>query len=207
MLDFPSKATVGRIMPKEAFYKRLVLSSYLRNKFVSDIKRITMEYKLSPDTLNVENTGEVSEILVLSIELKKKEVDYRIIENIARQNAHKILFLLKFGDEGQLALYYNKLYKSNWRLLSKINLETNGLNIRDIWKGYVEQIAIQEEMTNNENLSVDEKLMKQEVIFNLKKEIDRLEKRARKEKQPTKRFELFTQLQKMKKKLDEEKGG
>src|SRR5690606_13233151 len=71
VLDFPSKAAVGRIMPKEAFYKRLVLSSDLRNKFVSDIKRITMEYKLSPDTLNVENTGQVSEILVLSIELKK----------------------------------------------------------------------------------------------------------------------------------------
>lgn len=206
MLDFPSKAAVGRIMPKEAFYKRLVLSSDLRNKFVSDIKRITMEYKLSPDTLNVENAGEISEILVLSIELKKKDVDYRIIENIARQNAHKLLFLLKFGDEGQLALYYNKLYKTKWTPLTEINLVTNGLNIGDIWEGYIEQIAIQEEVTKNEDLSVDEKLMKQEVILNLHKEIDRLEKRSRKEKQPKKRFELFTQLLKMKKKLEEEKG-
>jgi len=206
VLDFPSKAAVGRIMPKEAFYKRLVLSSDLRNKFVSDIKRITMEYKLSPDTLNVENAGEISEILVLSIELKKKDVDYRIIENIARQNAHKLLFLLKFGDEGQLALYYNKLYKTKWTPLTEINLVTNGLNIGDIWEGYIEQIAIQEEVTKNEDLSVDEKLMKQEVILNLQKEIDRLEKRSRKEKQPKKRFELFTQLLKMKKKLEEEKG-
>lgn len=206
MLDFPNKATVGRFMPKEAFYKRLVLSSDLRNKFVSDIKRITMEYKLSPDTLNVENTGQVSEILVLSIELKKKEVDYRLIENIARQNAHKLLFLLNFGDEWQLALYYNKLYKTKWTPLTEINLVTNGLNIGDIWEGYIEQIAIQEEVTKNEDLSVDEKLMKQGVILNLQKEIDRLEKRSRKEKQPKKRFELFTQLQKMKKKLEEEKG-
>lgn len=206
MLNFPSKAAVGRIMPKEAFYKRLVLSSELRSKFVSDIKRITMEYKLSPETLNVENAGEISEILVLSIDLKKKDVDYRIIENIARQNAHKLLFLLKFGDEGQLALYYNKLYKTKWTLLSDINLETNGLNIGDIWEGYIEQIAIQEEVINNEDLSVDEKLMKQEVILNLQKEIDKLEKRSRKEKQPKKKFELFTQLQIMKRKLEEEKG-
>ncbi|MFL0507235.1 DUF4391 domain-containing protein [Ureibacillus sp. 179-F W5.1 NHS] len=206
MLDFPSKAAVGRIMPKEAFYKRLVLSSDFRNKFVSDIKRITMEYKLSPDTLNVGNAGEISEILVLSIELKKKEVDYRIIENIAKQNAHKLLFLLKYGDEGQLALYYNKLYKTNWTLFSEINLVTNGLNIGDIWEGYIDQIAIQEGITKNEDLSVDEKLLKQEVILNLQKEIDKLEKRSRKEKQPKKRFELFTQLQIMKKKLDEEKG-
>lgn len=206
MLNFPSKAAVGRIMPKEAFYKRLVLSSELRSKFVSDIKRITMEYKLSPETLNVENAGEISEILVLSIELKKKDVDYRIIENIARQNAHKLLFLLKFGDEGQLALYYNKLYKTKWTPLTEINLVTNGLNIGDIWEGYIEQIAIQEEVNNNEDISVDEKLMKQEVILNLQKEIDKLEKRSRKEKQPKKRFELFTQLQTVKKKLEEEKG-
>lgn len=206
MLNFPSKAAVGRIMPKEAFYKRLVLSSELRSKFVSDIKRITMEYKLSPETLNVENAGEISEILVLSIDLKKKDVDYRIIENIARQNAHKLLFLLKFGDEGQLALYYNKLYKTKWTPLTEINLVTNGLNIGDIWEGYIEQIAIQEEVNNNEDISVDEKLMKQEVILNLQKEIDKLEKRSRKEKQPKKRFELFTQLQTVKKKLEEEKG-
>ena len=206
MLNFPSKAAVGRIMPKEAFYKRLVLSSELRSKFVSDIKRITMEYKLSPETLNVENAGEISEILVLSIDLKKKDVDYRIIENIARQNAHKLLFLLKFGDEGQLALYYDKLYKTKWTLLSDINLGTNGLNIGDIWEGYIEQIAIQEEVTKNEDLSVDEKLMKQEVILKLQKEIAKLEKRSRKEKQPKKRFELFTQLQTMKKRLEEEKG-
>lgn len=206
MLDFPSKAAVGRIMPKEAFYKRLVLSSELRSKFVSDIKRITMEYKLSPETLNVENAGEISEILVLSIDLKKKDVDYRIIENIARQNAHKLLFLLKFGDEGQLALYYNKLYKTNWTLFSDIKLETNGLNISDIWEGYIDQIAINEEVLKTENLSVDDKLIKQEVILKLQNEIDKLEKRSRKEKQPKKRFELFTQLQKLKKKLKEEKG-
>src|SRR5690606_25189125 len=160
-------------MTLEAFYKHLILSSELRSKFVSDIKRITMEYKLSPETLNVENAGEISEILVLSIDLKKKDVDYRIIEKIARQNAHKLLFLLKFGDEGQLALYYNKLYKTKWTPLTEINLVTNGLNIGDIWEGYIEQIAIQEEVTKNEDLSVDEKLMKQEVILNLQKEIDR----------------------------------
>ncbi|WP_042356707.1 DUF4391 domain-containing protein [Bacillus rubiinfantis] len=206
MLDFPSKAVVGRIMPKEAFYKRLVLSSDLRNNFVSDIKRITMEYKLSPNTLNVEKAGEVSEILVLSIELKKKEVDYRIIENIARQNAHKLLFLLKFEDEGQLVIYHNKLYKAEWHQLSEIALETIGLNIDTIWVGFIEQIALQEEATKNENLTVEEKLKKQEMIFNLQNEIHKLEKRSRKEKQPKKRFELFTQLQGLKKKLKEEIG-
>ncbi len=193
-------------MPKEAFYKRLVLSSELRNKFVSDIKRITIEYKLSPDTLNVEKAGEIPEILVLSIELKKKEVDYRIIENIARQNAHRLLFLLKLEDEGQLVIYHNKLYKTEWNQLSEITIETIGLNTSSIWEGFIEQIALQEEASKNENFSVDEKLKKQEMIINLQKEIDKFEKLSRKEKQPNKKFELFTQLQSLKKKIVEETG-
>lgn len=53
MLTFPSTAAVGRIMPKEAFYKRLTLSREIRDNFVADVKRIVMEYKLAPDTINI----------------------------------------------------------------------------------------------------------------------------------------------------------
>ena len=207
MLNFPAKALVGRNMPKEAFYKNLNLSSELKEKFVSDIKRISIEYKLSPDTLNLEKSGETSEILVLSIELKKQELDYRIVESIARQNAHKLLFLLKFQEQGQLALYYGKLYKTDWMSLIDLRLEARGLNLGSVWEGFIEQIALQENIVSSCNsLTVDEKLKKQDTILKLQKEIDKLERLSRSEKQPKKRFELFTRLQGLKKKLAEEKG-
>lgn len=207
MLTFPSKAAVGRIMPKETFYKRLSLSSEIRDKFVADVKRIVMEYKLAPDTINIAKGAEVSEILVLSIELKKQAMDYRIVENIARQNAHKLLFLLKFEGQGQLALYYSKLYKTSWMPLSDINLDAKGLNLDSIWEGFIEQIALQENVVPvGENISVHEKLKKQDTILKLLKEIEKLERLSRNEKQPKKRFELFTQLQGLKKELAEEKG-
>lgn len=207
MLNFPGKAYVGRNMPKEAFYKHLSLSSELREKFISDIKRIVLEYKLSPDTLNIEKNGETTEILVLSIELKKQEPDYRLVESIARQNAHKLLFLLKFQEQGQLALYYGKLYKTDWMPLIDLKLEARGLNLDSIWEGFIEQIALQENIIPSCNiLTVDEKLKKQDTILKLQKEIDKLERLSRNEKQPKKRFELFTRLQGLKKKLAEEKG-
>ena len=207
MLNFPGKAFVGRNMPKEAFYKHLSLSSELREKFISDIKRIVLEYKLSPDTLNIEKNGETTEILVLSIELKKQEIDYRLVESIARQNAHKLLFLLKFQEQGQLALYYGKLYKTGWMLLKDLGLEARGLNLDSIWEGFIEQIALQENIIHScDSLTVDEKLKKQDAILKLQKEIDKLERLSRSEKQPKKRFELFTRLQGLKKKLAEEKG-
>lgn len=207
MLNFPGKAYVGRNMPKEAFYKHLSLSSELREKFISDIKRIVLEYKLSPDTLNIEKNGETTEILVLSIELKKQEPDYRLVESIARQNAHKLLFLLKFQEQGQLALYYGKLYKTDWMPLIDLKLEARGLNLDSIWEGFIEQIALQENIIPSCNiLTVDEKLKKQDTILKLQKEIDKLERLSRSEKQPKKRFELFTRLQGLKQKLAEEKG-
>jgi antitoxin component of RelBE/YafQ-DinJ toxin-antitoxin module len=206
VLTFPSRAAVGRIMPKEAFYKRLTLSSEIRDKFVADVKRIVMEYKLSPDTINIEKGAEVSEILVLSIELKKQEMDYRILENIARQNAHKLIFLLKFEDQGQLALYYSKLYKTSWMPPTDLKLDARGLNLDDIWNGFIERIAIQEDVPIDDRLSVPEKIKKQDTILKLQKEIEKLERLSRNEKQPKKRFELFTQLQALKKILAEEKG-
>lgn len=206
MLTFPSKARVGRIMPKEAFNKRLTLSSGIRDKFVTDVKRIIMEYKLAPDTINIAKGTEVSEILVLSIELKKPEMDYRIVENIARQNAHKLLFLLKFENRSQLALYYSKLYKTSWMPLTDINLDARGFNLDNIWEGFIEQIALYQDIVPvDDNLPIADRLKKQDAILKLQKKIEKLDRLSRNEKQPKKRFELFTQLQGLKKKLAEEK--
>lgn len=206
MLIFPSAAVVGRIMPKEAFYQRLHLSGQLRQKFVTDVKRIVMEYKLAPDTINVARGAEVSEILILSLDLKKQTMDYRIVENIARQNAHKLLFLIKYEEQGHLALYYHKLYQTAWASLDNINLEVRGFDLDTVWEGFIDQIAFSnaEGKMMNANLSIDERLEKQDRINRLQKKIDKLERLSRNEIQPKKKFELYTQLQDLKQLLAKE---
>lgn len=208
MLSFPTRAYVGRIMPKEAFYKNLTLSREVREKFVSDIKRIVLEYKLAPDTINVEPGNDVEEILCLVIELKKSNLDYRIVENIARQNPHQLLFLIKYADQGQLALYFHKLCKTEWLPLEELRLDTGGFTMDKIWEGFVEQIALGNAKGDIQNieLPIEERLKKQEIILRLQKEIDRLERLSRNEKQPKKRFELYTQLQGLKRQLAGEEG-
>lgn len=207
MLTFPKKAEVGRIMPKEAFYKNLKLKNEIIEKFVSDIKRIVLEYKLSPDTLNVEKGEEVSEVLFLSLGLKKKELDYRIVENIARQNAHKLIFVLKYQEQIKLVLYYKKLYKTDWVSEEDVILNVNGLNLDTIWNGFVEQIAVKQDIKiAQDNIDVAALLEQQEKILKLQREIDKLERASRNERQPKKKFELYTKLQDIKKQLEKEKG-
>ena len=204
MILFPGGSTVGHILPKEEFYKRLHLSGELKEKFVSDIRRITIENSLTENTLHLKAGTEVVEILVLVLDLKKKAVDDRILEQIARNNKHHILFWLRFEEQGQLALYINKLYKTEWQPPDAMKLETNGFSLDEVWNGYVEQIALfkASEPSVNE-VPVAYRLRRQETIQKLEKNIEQLEKAARSEKQPKKKFELAMQVQQLMKELSE----
>lgn len=207
MITFPSTAHVGRTMPKEAFYRQLNLSPELKEKFVSDVRRITMEYALSAESLRVDKCDDLLEILVLTIQLKKQEFDNRIVEAIARQNKHKLVFILAYEDQQQLAMYSGKLYKTPWLTAEEIKLEARGQNIAAIWEACVEQIALIDEKPAAAELSIEERLRRQERIAKLQKDIAKLEARTRKEIQPKKKFELYQQVQALKKQLEEIENG
>ncbi|MEG0756676.1 MAG: DUF4391 domain-containing protein, partial [Oscillospiraceae bacterium] len=104
MITLPLSTAVGRNLPKEAFYRRLTLNAELKEKFVGEIRRIILSNSLTGTTLNLQAGGEVTEILLLTVELKKALTDYRVIEAIARQNPHKLVFHLQYGEQEQLAL-------------------------------------------------------------------------------------------------------
>ena len=112
MIEFPVSTTIHKRLPKEAFYKRLTLSAALKDKFVTDVERIVIENSLSNRSLNLNSSSEIEEILMLSIALKNQEFDGKVVEAIARQNDHNLLFLLSCEGSQQLALYHNKLYRT-----------------------------------------------------------------------------------------------
>ena len=205
MIQFPSATAVGRIMPKEVFHKRLPISAELKEKFVTDVKRITLANSLTAATLNLKPGTEISEILVLVIELKKQEFDSRIIENIARQNKHQLVFLLRYEGNAKLAVYYHKLYTTEWAPIDDLKLAATGFTPDDVWTGFLEQIALQKDIVASDNNDdIDEKLARQESILKLEKEIDKLELMTRREIQPKKKFELYQQLQSLKCKLEDQ---
>lgn len=203
MIQFPSVTVIGRVMPKEAFYKRLTLSNELKEKFVSDVRRITLSNSLTAATLNLEAGAEIGEILVLTIDLKKRQFDGRIVENIARQNQHKLVFLLRFEDDAQLAVYHAKLYVTAWLPYDEITLTAKGFTLDVVWQGFLEQIALQDGLIEHKpDEDIDTKLRRQEMILKLQKDIGKLEKRTMGEVQPKKKFELYQRLQELTKMLE-----
>lgn len=200
MIHFPTTTKVGRILPKEAFYKRLPLTQALKEKFVSDVKRITLEYSLSATSLHLDAGEDVTEILILVIDLKKQEFDPNIVEVIAKHNPHKLVFLLRYEEQGQLALYHNKRYATPWAPIESLTLEAKGFHMDAVWESVLEQIALTAPATDD-TLTVTEQLEQQEHRAKLEKEIAKLEKKARTEKQPRRKLELVENIERLKKEI------
>lgn len=207
-INFPESTIVHKRLPKEAFYKHLSLTTALKDKFVSDVDRIYVENSLTKDNLNLSADSDVKEILLLSITLKKQEFDGKVVEAIARQNPHHLVFLLMYEDQRQLALYHSKLYRTPWMPEDELKLKADGFSLGEIWDGLIEQIALYEERARSAGeLSIDERLALQEKIVKLEKQIEKTEAAAWKEQQPKKRFDLYTRAQADKRELEELKGG
>ncbi|MCD5446596.1 DUF4391 domain-containing protein [Lactobacillus delbrueckii] len=207
MIDFPESTKTNRRIPKEAFYKHLSLSTALKSKFVSDISRIVAENSLTKENLNLVKDSEIKEILLLSIELKKQDYDQRIIESISKGNPHKLVFLISYEDQRQLAVYYQKLYLTEWMPKNKVELHLFGDSLDNIWSGLVRQVAIGPDVQSSSNLSLDDQLGRLDEIKLLQQQIQKLEKAAWGETQPKKKFALYQDLKKHKEQLEVLKRG
>ena len=209
MIDFPEATRIHKRIPKEAFYKRLPLTTALKEKFVSDVDRIYIENSLTMDNLHLTRESGVKEILLLAVTLKKQEFDGKVIEAIARQNPHNLVFLLMYEGVRQMALFHGKLYHSPWMPENEISLHANGFSMEEIWNGFIEQIALYEERAEAvaDSLTIEQRLALQEKIVKLEKQIQKTEAAAWKETQPKKRFDLYSRLQKYRQELEDLKRG
>lgn len=208
MIEFPAATAVHRRLPKEAFYKHLPLTKILKEKFVSDVDRIVVENSFTKENLNLASDAEIKEIMLLFISLKSQEFDGKVIEAIARQNPHKLVFLLSFEGQQQLAVYHNKLYRTLWMKHDEIVLKLQGYSLDEIWDSFIEQIALYEERAEQTDaLSIEDRLAIQDQILKLEKQIDKTENAMWKEQQPKKKFELHTRLREYQEKLEDLKHG
>ena len=208
MIEFPAATAVHRRLPKEAFYKHLPLTKILKEKFVSDVDRIVVENSFTKENLNLASDAEIKEIMLLSISLKNQELDGKVIEAIARQNPHKLVFLLSFENQQQLAVYHNKLYRTLWMDHDEIALKLQGYSLDEIWDSFIEQIALYKERAEQTNdLSIEDRLAIQDQILKLETQINKTENAMWKEQQPKKKFELHTRLREYQKKLEDLKQG
>lgn len=198
MLKLPEVTQLQKSLPKVQIYRKFELTNAQQTRFDADISRIDIVNEVSSRTIPSIKEGEkVKNFYVLSVTLKTKDYETRNIERIAKLIPQNLIFALQFEEEIQLAVFCEKLFSTKWMPETKATIELSGLNFDDVWENIIKKIEGGEW---NNDLSLEENIELKEKKEKLEKEINRLEKLARKEVQPKKKFELVNQ----KRKLEEE---
>ncbi len=212
MLGFPQTTEFNKRIPKQKFYENLDVSPALKRVFVEQIKLIHWRNKLAESTLNIAPGQAVTEIEVIEIKLTQPQLDEAVLRQIDKEIPYHILFVLSYGNKvqawtgykeaaesGKKAFKVNKYYHTEWMLEDELILDIEGLNMDAVWDNFIIQIGgVELEQGNDlaEQIAVDER--KEKLI----KEIEKLEKQARNEKQPNKKFELAQKVKALKEKLN-----
>ena len=79
MVVFPEYAKVGRIIAKENFFDGS--TPEVKNLLKNEIARITWEYKLAPNTINLPSK-KWPEMEVIKVDIKNGEAPYKVLKRI-----------------------------------------------------------------------------------------------------------------------------
>ena len=131
---------------------------------------------------------------MLLVTLKRMNFDDKNIAMLSKLIPQNILFILEYEDSCKLAIYHTKLMQTQWQPTNQYSIELKGIDLDKVWENIVAQIG---GITIVDNNTLDEQIQLDESRQKLEKEIAKLEKLARAEKQPRKKFELVQQLRKL----------
>ena len=191
MLGLPKATEMSKQLPKKAIYAKFQMNTAAKEKIDADISRITIVNEIAPNKVNIPAGDEVKSLFVLLVSLKRKEFEEKTIATLSKLIPQNILFVLECGNESKLAIYHSKLMQTEWKPTEEQRIELQGLNLDKVWENIVVAVGsvdIEQGNTLDEQIEVNEKRRK------LEKEIAKLEKQARAEKQPKKKFELVQQI-------------
>ena len=79
---WPVAAKFGSRVPKEKFYEHGTVPASVREKFISEVQRITWAFKLAESTVNLAGSDAVPEIQVFKIDAKGNDVSESVLTAI-----------------------------------------------------------------------------------------------------------------------------
>lgn len=198
----PNSTEIRKPVHKKLLYAKFPteLSGERRKQFDEDIGRIIVTNEISPVSVNIKEGEQVKSIFVLQVELKNKAYNERNIVLISKLFGQHLLIALKYADEVQLATYQTRLLHSEWMTEDKAGIKLTGLDLDAVWESLVTQVS--GIVVSAEN-SLDEQIVIEQEKAKLLKQIEDLDKKARKETQAKKKFEMFQRLKAYQKRLEE----
>ena len=214
MLGFPVSTEFNKRIPKQKFYDNLDVSPTLRRVFVDQIRLVYWRNKLAASTLNIAAGEVVSEVEVFEVRLNEPKLDEAVLKQIDKEIPYHILFILTCDGKAQAWIGYkeaaasgsnafkvSRYYHTDWMPEDELQLRIDGLNMDTVYESLVRQIA-GDKLQADSGESLKESVERDEKIKNLKKQIEVIQGKIRKEKQLNVQMKLNGELKKLKKELE-----
>ncbi len=216
LFDYPVKARFGRKIAKSKLYENASVNTKLKDKFINQIDKIIWQYKLAPNTLNLDATDKVPEIQVFDILLKTKEVDQALLEVIDKAIPLPIIFQIHRDNKIKIKAAYKRpsesannkwviesYFESEW-LDSMIDKQPmpQALDLGKLYEQLLKSLMPVEVTSSKTMQTLDEQVGIINRINSLQKEIEKLNSKYKKEKQVNRQFEIHKQIKIKQKELD-----
>ena len=233
LYHYPSTAKVDKIIPKNKLYQRGSANHRIERLFVEQVESIRWAYKLSPHTINLNDSETIKEIQIFSIVSRVERLDTEVLQFIDKLIPSPIIFEIVFEDKIKVIANYKrqsqadsqkfvlgKYYATDWQDLTQREDLPIVFGIADLYEYFIEQLLLSTNKASpnvvlipniETNLSkttrkidsIEEKIAHAEKVALLTKQINELQKRIYKEKQFNRQVEMNLQLQMLQKQLNE----
>lgn len=212
MLNLPKSTEFNRRVPKQKFYGNLNVTPAIKRAFTEQIKSVYWKNKIAPSTTNLAEGVQVNEIQVFEIKLNFPSLDEAVLKLIDKKIPYHILFILNYEEKYQLWIGYKEeaggntgfkvsgYYHTEWS--ENPEIEMPGLDMDKVYENFVRQIAGDRLSADNDE-SLQESIEKEQQRQALRKQIEKLKKAVKREKQFNRQIEINTELKNLRKKLEE----
>lgn len=199
MLSLPKATELSRALPKKAIYAKFDMNTAARERFDAEISRITIVHEISPQTTAIAAGTQVQSVFVFHVLLKREAYSEKVIAQLSKLIPQHILFVLQYGDECRLAVRYTAaLLQSEWQTVDAASVTLEGLDLDAVWEHIVMQVGdIRIEGGNTLVQQIETNARRAQ----LQKELERIQKQLRQEKQPRRKYDLMVEERKIKEKL------
>ena len=194
MLGLPRRTEVNKRINKTVIYEKFQLEPKQKEAFDADVSFIYIANEISEYSVGIAKSEDTTSIHILRVIMKTKEYSDNSITRLFKLIGNKIILALEFENEVQIAVYHTKLFKTEWQPIDTATVTLNGLNLDSVYVNLITQIG---NFEIEEGRVLDEQIASDEQKAKIEREIARIERMARNEKQPKKKFELVQQLKKL----------
>lgn len=208
LFEYPKGAMFGKLLPKVKIYKHARANTRVQKLFVKQVDRIVWQYKLAPETINLDSTNVVSEIQIFHLHLRAVKYSDEVLRTIDRAIPFPVIFELLHGGKIKTVAAYKRPSESDkvkWvvsEYLSGAWKSENSqrkplpraLNLENLYDGILTAL-LPERLGGAE--SIAKRIERIELIRSKQRDIQRIKAQLGRERQFNKQIAINAKLRKV----------